>query len=285
MSDERLVRCGRISYTNDLPVYAAFDAGALAFPGTLRAGVPTELNRSLLDGSLDISPISSFFYAQHPRELQMLPDVCIGSRREVVSICCISAQPIRRLDGTAVAVTKDSATGRALLDIICRGAHGFAVQYVESDDPLAHYREGGACLLIGDAAIDASLTAPPEHVYDLGLLWHEMTGADMVYAVWAAPAEFIRKHPRDVSKVLSALRGSLSWSADHMGQVVRMAQASHARPPGFYESYYKTLNYSFDDDAWNGLKTFVSLAAALGVLDIESMELRAPAARQVLYHV
>ncbi len=284
MSDERLVRCGRISYTNDLPVYAAFDAGALAFPGTLREGVPTDLNRALLDGSLDISPISSFFYAQHPRELQMLPDICIGSRREVKSICCISALPIRRLDGTAVAVTKDSATGRALLDIICRGAHGFAVEYVESDDPLAHYRKGGACLLIGDAAIDASLTAPSEHVHDVGLLWHEMTGVDMVYAVWAARAEFIRQRPRDVSAALTALRGSLSWSADHMPQVVRAAQALHERPPGFYESYYHTLNYTFDDDAWNGLKTFVSLAAALGVLDIESLELSAPAVRQVLYH-
>jgi predicted solute-binding protein len=57
------------------------------------------------------------------------------------------------------------------------------------------------------------------------------------------------------------------------------------RPLGFYESYYQTLNYTFDDDAWNGLKTFVSMAAALGVLDIESLDLSAPAARQVLYHV
>ena len=74
-----MIRCGRISYTNDLPVYAAFDAGAVDFPGTLVSGVPTELNAMLLAGALDVSPISSFFYAQHADALVLLPEICIGS--------------------------------------------------------------------------------------------------------------------------------------------------------------------------------------------------------------
>src|SRR5260370_16604956 len=76
------VRCGRISYTNDLPVYAAFDLGAIEFPGVLSAAVPSELNRALLAGGLDISPVSSIFYAPHPEELTLLSGICIGSRRE-----------------------------------------------------------------------------------------------------------------------------------------------------------------------------------------------------------
>ena len=54
------LRCGRIQYTNDLPIYAAFDAGAIEYPGTLHADVPARLNAMLLGGELDLSPISAF---------------------------------------------------------------------------------------------------------------------------------------------------------------------------------------------------------------------------------
>src|ERR1700687_792840 len=91
------LRCGRISYTNDLPVYAAFDLGVMEFPGLLRAGVPTELNQALLDGELDVSPVSSFFYYQQQDRLSRLNDVCIGSRGEVRSIYCISERHPREL--------------------------------------------------------------------------------------------------------------------------------------------------------------------------------------------
>lgn len=261
------VRCGRISFTNDLPVYAAFDLGERTFPGVLRSGVPTELNRALLAGELDLSPVSSFFYAQHSRELALQPAFCIGSRKEVKSIVCVTATPMRDLGETIVAVTPDSATGRALLDVICRRSYGFAVRYREDGDPIAAYRHGGACLLIGDAAIDASLALPAEHVHDLGLLWHDMTGADMVYAVLAARAEWALENQADLALAIEALNDSLEWGTCHMADVVAQAQRTHPRPQGFYESYYRTLNYDFDQRAMDGLTMFMNIAAATGVLD------------------
>ncbi|HXW52386.1 MAG TPA: MqnA/MqnD/SBP family protein, partial [Candidatus Acidoferrales bacterium] len=94
-----LPRCGRISYTNDLPIYAAFDDGALLFPGTLSADVPAALNRSLVAGELDISPISSALYPEHAGELLLLPHVCVGARADVRSIFCISASHPAKLQG------------------------------------------------------------------------------------------------------------------------------------------------------------------------------------------
>jgi len=259
-------RCGRIDYTNDLPVYAAFDEGALSFPGSVRAGVPAELNRALLAGDLDCSPISSFFYAQHADELVLLPGVCIGSRGAVRSIVCVSATPPQRLSDAPIAVTKESATGRALFEAICRSRFGFAPSLVEADDPYASYLEGGACIVIGDKAIDAALAAPAAHVHDLGVLWHEQFQTPMVYAVWASRREFAAREPHALRAVGDALAGALAWGFAHPDRVLDRAQRAHPRPEGFYAEYYRGLLFAFDAEAQAGLSRFFSVAAACGML-------------------
>jgi chorismate dehydratase len=54
------VRLGRISYVNMAPVFHRLTADVEEIQG-----VPTELNRQLLDGQLDLAPISSIEYARH----------------------------------------------------------------------------------------------------------------------------------------------------------------------------------------------------------------------------
>ena len=273
-------RCGRISYTNDLPVYAAFDAGALAFPGTLDAGVPADLNRKLLAGELDISPVSSFFYAQHAQELALLPFVCIGAHGPVRSVVVVSERHPRDLAGVRIALTRESATGRALFDVICRKWYAFAPHYVESAEPFADYRtDRTPCLLIGDAAIDATLNVPGRHAFDVGALWREHTGLGMIYAVWAATNEYVDQNAAGVERVMTALRDSLQWSETHMSQVIAAAQAMCPRPSGFYEGYYRTLDFHFsdggadsDDDMRRGMKALFGLAVELGLLDREALK-------------
>ena len=269
-------RCGRISYTNDLPVYAAFDAGAIEFPGTLHPGVPADLNRKLLAGELEISPVSSFFYAQHADELTLLPYVCIAAHGPVKSVCCISARHPRDLAGAPVAVTRESATGRALFDVICRKHYGFAPEFHVSADPFAEHRSSGAaCLLIGDTAIEAALASLAEHVFDVGSLWRDLTGLGMVYAVWAARNDYAGLHADRVALVMNALRDGLGWSETHMAQVVATAQALRPRPPGFYEAYYQALDFHFRtpagngtsrDDLREGMNAFFELAASFGLM-------------------
>ncbi|HEY7981694.1 MAG TPA: menaquinone biosynthesis protein [Candidatus Eremiobacteraceae bacterium] len=262
-----MIHCGRISYTNDLPVYAAFDAGAVAFPGVLTLGVPTALNQRLLAGELDCSPVSSFFYAQHAAELLLLPGICIGSRREVRSIYCVSAKPIGSLEGVPVTVTRESATGRALFATICATYHDFMPVFVESDDPYAAYAtDGSPCLVIGDKAIDAYLAAPRAHTFDLGKQWHDLSGHEMVYAVWAARRDAVEREPETLSPTLEALSLALDWGRRNLDEVIRRAQAAIPRPDGFYAAYYEALNFSFDEAAQSGLSTFFEAAFAAGLL-------------------
>jgi len=261
------VRCGRISYTNDLPVYAGFDEDAISFPGSMQSDCPAALNRALLEGSLDCSPISSAFYAEHADAFVLLPDICIGSKAEVRSICCIANRPLQELGTQTVWVTDESATGRALLATICRRWYGFMPELQASDDPFAAYiKDESPCLLIGDAAIEASFVVPPGHVYDLGRLWHDLSSDEMVYAVWAARTEFASANPSQLDAVTAALQDSLRWGLQHRHTLVSRAQSIHRRPSGFYESYYEGLNYYLDSAAQAGLKHFFDIACAAGVL-------------------
>jgi chorismate dehydratase len=262
-----MLRSGRIAYTNDLPIYTAFDAGAVRFPGALRSDVPANLNAMLLDGRLDLSPISAFAYAANPGVLALLPSLCIGSREDVWSVVCVSRVPLDQLDGATIAVTKESASGRNLLRVLLERRYGVRATFVESDDPFGVAAAGRPALLIGDRAIDAQQTFTPAHVHDLGTHWHEWTGADMVYAVWAVRRDVLASHRAEVSRALDALIAAQSWAAANPERVLAAAQAAHPRPAGFYAAYYATLNFAFDRAARAGLERYIQELHAVGAID------------------
>jgi chorismate dehydratase len=262
-----VLHAGRIVYTNDLPIYAAFDDGALAFPGTLEADVPAKLNAKLLAGELALSPISAFFYAKHASELALMPNICIGSRKNVWSVILASRKHPSELDGVPVAVTTESASGRNLLRVLLERRYGIAAQFVETADPLASAQAGHPTLLIGDLAIDAQFALPPDRVHDLGALWHEWTGEDMVFAVWAVRRDVLARNHDRVLEAIAALDRARAWGAAHRERVVELAQATRRRPAGFYASYYDTLNFSFDERAQAGLRRFIAELAAAGAVE------------------
>jgi chorismate dehydratase len=263
----RQLRCGRIIYTNDLPIYTAFDEGVIEYPGALHADVPARLNAMLTGGELDLSPISAFHWAKHADELVLLPDLCIGARDEVVSVVLVSSTPPALLDGVPIALINESATGRNLLRVILERRYGVRPQYVESEHPLDVAASGRAALLIGDSAIDALERFPSEHVYDLGTLWHEWTGQQTVFAVWAARRDAYERDPDAIRECMHALTDSYTWSRSHTDAVIAAAQRTKPRAPGFYERYYGKLNFTFHSAAQAGLTVFCRELQAIGAIE------------------
>jgi len=261
-----VLRSGRIVYTNDLPIYTAFDVGAVRYPGALVADVPSHLNAMLLDGRLDLSPISAFHWAKYARELALLPELCIGARNEVWSVVCVSRAPLADLGGATIAVTRESASGRNLLRVLLERRYGVRATFVESDDPFSEAAAGRPALLIGDRAIDAQQTFAPNLVHDLGKDWHAWTGLDMVFAVWAVRRDVLAQHPAAVQQALDALVAAQRWGAEHPDIVVATAQATRAREAGFYAAYYDTLNFTLDEAARAGLRRYCEELFAVGAI-------------------
>lgn len=261
-----MLRCGRIRYTNDLPIYAAFDAGAIEYPGTLHADVPSRLNAMLLGGELDVSPISAFAWAAHPDELVLLPDLCIGARDEVVSVVLVSPAAPAALGDATIYVTQESASGRNLLRVLLERRFGLRPSYELADDPLERAAAGKPALLIGDAAIDARERFASEKCYDLGKLWHEWTGHQTVFAVWAARRDSFERDPEAIRACMHALTDAYTWSRSHVEFVVAAAQRTIPRPAGFYEQYYGKLNFTFHSAAQSGLGAFCRELHAIGAI-------------------
>src|SRR5438128_6965356 len=163
-----MIRLGRISYVNMAPVFYRLEAEVEEIQG-----VPTDLNRRLVAGELDLAPISSIEYARNAESLRILPRLCVGSEGAVESIQLVSRTPLERI--RVVAVTPESATSVVLTRVLLPEA-----EHV----PLGE--DADAKLLIGDAALQSAFEDPTPH-YDLGRLWLERTGLPMVFAVWACP--------------------------------------------------------------------------------------------------
>ncbi|MBV8073875.1 MAG: menaquinone biosynthesis protein [Candidatus Eremiobacteraeota bacterium] len=261
------VRCGRIRYTNDLPLYAAFDEGALAFPGTLVSDVPSKLNMELVRGNLDLGPISAAHYARHADELILLDDFCIGARDEVWSVLLVSPTAPHMLDGIEIAVTRDSASARALLQILLERRYGVSASFAPADDPMDAARMRQPTLLIGDGALDARERFEPGECFDLAHLWHEWTEADMVFAVWAARRDAYEKRPEEIDAAVDMLGAARAWGEDHLDRVVARAQTIRPRAEGFYEAYYtQALNFHFDLAARTGLARYIAELDAVGLM-------------------
>jgi chorismate dehydratase len=239
-----VIRLGRIGYVNMAPVFYRLDADV-----TEIAGVPTDLNQPLLDGELDLAPISSIEYARHADRMRILPRLCVGSERAVDSIQLVSRVPLERI--SSVAVTSESATSVVLTKVLLPEA-----EHV----PLGE--EADAQLLIGDAALKSAFEDPTPH-HDLGRLWLERTGLPMVFAVWAAPEPV----PPELSELEDALVASVRLARSEPEQLAREASERYGYPPGFLARYFEKLRYSFGPRERAGLYTFLEMARDVGELE------------------
>jgi chorismate dehydratase len=245
-----LVRLGRISYVNMAPVFYRLDAEVEEIQG-----VPTDLNRRLLDGELDIAPISSIEYARNAERLRVLPRLCVGSEGAVDSIQLVSRKPLDQV--RAVAVTPESATSVVLTKVLIPEAEHVGLE-----------EDADAKLLIGDAALKSAFEDPTPH-YDLGRLWLERTGLPMVFAVWACPEPLCS----GLGELEDALVASVRLARAEPEQLAHEASARYGYPAGFLARYFEKLRYRFGPRERAGLMTFLELARDAGELD-EVPELR-----------
>ena len=245
-----MIRLGRISYVNMAPVFFRLDAEVDEVQG-----VPTELNGRLVQGELDLAPISSIEYARHAERLRILPRLCVSSEGAVDSIQLVSRLLLEHV--RTVAVTPESATSVVLVRVLLPEA---------THVPLGE--EADAKLLIGDAALQSAFHDPTPH-YDLGRLWLERTGLPMVFAVWAAP----EPTADGLLDLQEALVNSVRAARAEPETLAYEASDRYGYPPGFLARYFEKLRYSFGPRERAGLLTFLELARDAGELD-EVPELR-----------
>ena len=240
-----MIRLGRISYVNMAPVFHR-----LTHEVEEVTGVPTTLNRMLLDGEIDVAPISSIEYARNAPRLRLLPRLCVSSEGAVDSIQLVTRMSLGRI--RTVTVTPESATSVVLTKVLIPQAELL---------PLEAADEADAKLLIGDAALKSAFEDPTPH-HDLGRLWLERTGLPMVFAVWAAPEPLVD----GLGDLQDSLVASVRLARSEPERLAYEASERYGYPPGFLARYFEKLRYSFGPRERAGFYTFLEMARDVGEL-------------------
>ncbi|MDH7479290.1 MAG: menaquinone biosynthesis protein [Syntrophomonadaceae bacterium] len=260
-------RVGHIQFINCLPLYYGLVKNGVLLDVELTKGTPTELNRHLIEGRLDISPISSIEYARHHRDLILLPDLAVGADGEVRSIILVSRVPLMELGGKTIALTSTSATSQALLQILLR-KYGLNCRYFVSPPELGSMLlEADAALLIGDPALRTYFRSHPDlYHYDLGRLWKELTGLPMVYAVWAARREFVQDSPDLAREVYNAFHRSMLYSLEHLREIAENAARWESMDAQTLQEYFRGLEFQLGPSQQAGLLEYYRQANQEGFL-------------------
>jgi len=262
------VRVGHIQFLNCYPLYhglqqrRAQGLGGASFE--LVSGVPTDLNRMLLTGTIDFGPISSVAYARDHRQLMLSRRLSISSNGAVDSIPLVTRRPLAEVE--SIALTPKRATSVALLKTILRLRYEQDAVFTElRDPPEVALDEVDGVLLIGDEALEAHVfPAEGTRHYDLGDLWQDWTGLPMVYAVWAVRADFQARHPEELAAVEAELAASMDYGRAHLGEVVQSALLHCRFDQASLDRYFSILYYGFAPEYEAGLRRFYELAFRAG---------------------
>jgi len=264
-SPARRPRVGHIQFLNCLPIYWGLVQSGALLNVELTKDTPDRLGDSLVRGDLDVGPISLVQYLRHADELLVLPDLAVGSDGPVMSVNLVSQVPLGDLDGRRVALGSTSRTSVLLARMLLEERDRVRPAYFTCPPDLAlMMQEADAAVLIGDAALRASLYDAPRHglaLHDLGAAWRDWTTLPMVFAVWAARRDFAITQPDLAAELHRAFLASRDLSLEQVEVVAKHAARWETFEAAALETYFRTLDFSLGPRQLAGLREFARRVA------------------------
>jgi len=215
--------------------------------------------------------------------VRLIPDVCVGARERVRSVCLVTnGQDLDHVKTVSLDVS--SKTSVILTKIVFREFLGFEPEWRDAEPDLAAMlAESDAALIIGDPALALSepgavatgflsgspeqtsssrnpvATAPgAERIFDLAQLWHDHTGLGFVFAMWMT-----RQETCEIDFAAARDEGLA-----HINDIA----ANYASETGLSRDdmkHYLTENisYTIDDSMQRGMELYFELAAKNGLIE------------------
>lgn len=257
-----MLKIGRIPFTNLFPIYyhlTRADSGSYEFI----EGVPSEVNRLLRGGRIDISPSSSIEYLRRPDQYILIPGHSISSEGPARSILLLSRMPVEELNGASVLYSYQSETSAALLRIVLSVFYGIQYGLRSSDLSLSEGLRGNAAyLLIGDDALREGLRRTNLFIYDLGEIWYRETGLPFVFALWIANRISIK----DIDTFKEELDRAKEYAGENLKEIAMESPSRAWFPEEELIAYWKALSYNLGERHMRGIELFRRYLVELGIL-------------------
>ncbi|WP_062217326.1 menaquinone biosynthetic enzyme MqnA/MqnD family protein [Streptomyces sp. NBRC 109706] len=253
-------RVGHIQFLNCLPLYWGLARTGTLLDLELAKDTPERLGERLVADELDMGPVSLMDFLGHTDDLVALSDIAVGCDGPVMSCVIVSQVPLEELDGARVALGSTSRTSVRLARLLLAERHGVSPDYYTCPPDLGlMMREAEAAVLIGDAALRASLHDAPRlglEVHDLGRMWHEWTGLPFVFALWCVRRDYLERHPETVREVHRAFLASRDLSLAEVGKVAEQAARWEDFDAEVLERYFTTLDFRLGERQLAGMAEF-----------------------------
>ncbi len=261
-----MITIGIIDYLNVEPQYYRLEERLAGRDVRFRRGVPTELNRALAAGEIDLAPISCIAATGIADQVVIIPDLSIATIGAVKTVLLFSwmADP-RELNDVRIALSDQSAASVELVKLLADHFWQVKPRYTtESQDIGQMLRRSSAALLIGDDALVESAHRREipgrgqPYAFDLGDEWLKWTGLPFVFALWAARREALPTI--DAAGVVPALYESKKDGLAHIPEIAHAYAPRLGLPVGVLTKYLHDLRYDLSPRDRAGLLTYFLLA-------------------------
>ncbi len=177
-------RVAASSYLNTAPLIWSFARGRRRGEVELLTDTaPARCADMLARGQVEAALVPIVEYQRRP-ETAIVPGVCVGAREEVHSVVLVT-RGARLEEVESIALSVESRTSAALIEVICREFLGRAPRLEQAEPDLGRMlARHDAALVIGDPAM--TFEREGLRVYDMAALWREHTGLGFVFAMWMA---------------------------------------------------------------------------------------------------
>jgi chorismate dehydratase len=275
-----ILRISASSYSNTAPLVWSFLYGQNHGKVELILDNAPARSAELLSQDRVDAALVPVIASQFIEGARLIPDVCVGARRRVRSVCLVtSGMDLEKVK--SVSLDSSSRTSVVLTKIIFREFLGFDPEWRDAEPDLdSMLIASDAALLIGDPALsiaecgtrNAELSEPEKagigssdlrskfrdlRSFDLAELWHQHTGLGFVFAMWMTK--------RDGIEIDFA--GARDEGLAHIEQIAaNYAGELHMSAEELREYLTDSISFSMDDTMQRGMDLYFELAEKSGLI-------------------
>jgi chorismate dehydratase len=252
-------RLAASSYLNSAPLIWSFlhgsHRGSVDFVEAVPARCAQLLSQAEVEGAL--VPVIEY---QRIDGGSLVPNVCVGSQKEVLSVVLVSKS--RHLENIrTVALDESSRTSATLVKVIFREFLEREPEWTTRAPNLeAMLEKNDAALIIGDPGI--AFPRLGLNVWDMASLWKEHTGLGFVFAMWMVRDEAIERARR------VDFPGARDEGVAHIEEIVRSYQDKIPMRADELRNYLtENIVFKVDESMEKGLRLYFELALKHGMIE------------------
>ena len=245
-------RLAASSYLNSAPLIWSFlhgtHRGSVDFVEAVPARCAQLLSESSVEGAL--VPVIEY---QRIAGGSLVPNVCVGSQKEVLSVVLVSKN--KRLENIrTVALDESSRTSATLVKVIFREFLRTEPEWTTCAPNLEEMLEkNDAALIIGDPGM--AFPRQGLNVWDMASLWKEHTGLGFVFAMWMVSDEATER-----SRMVD-FSGARDEGVARIEEIVRSYQDKIPMPVAELRNYLtENIVFNVDESMEKGLRLYFELA-------------------------